>query len=175
MGDHVVKARRDPPDWRDHANWNAMQVAVALASSSAAVAMAVDIVVPKEVWIASWSLDLTAELSQLSTAALLFFGGILTAAGVVLRPSRWKPITSIMVEALGWLCLALGWASFTVAVLAHARSGATITVLLSGGVALGAVWECWLLFSIGLDSLKRVNMIRRTAANMKQLEEGFRD
>ena len=175
MGDHIVKARRDPPDWRDHANWNAMQVATALASSAAAVAMAVDIVVPREVWIASWALDLTTELSQISTVVLLFVGGVVTAVGVVFRPKRWKPITSIMVEAIGWLCLALGWTAFAVAVLANARAGTAITVLFTGGVSLGAWWECRLLFSIGLGSLKRVRMIRRTQGNLRQLEEGFRD
>ena len=175
MGDHVVKARRNPPDWRDHANWNAMQVATALASSAAAVAMAVDIVVPREIWIASKSLDLTTEISQISTVVLLFFGGVITAVGVVLRPKRWKPITSIMVEALGWLCLALGWSAFAVAVLAHASEGTAILIIFTGGVSLGAWWECCLLFSIGLGSLKRVRMIRRTQGNLRQLEEGFRD
>lgn len=152
-----------------------MQLAAAAVSMIAAVAMAVDMVVPAERWVASWSLDLTAEISQISTAALLFFGGILTAAGVTLRPRWWKPISSIMVEALGWLCVALGWTAFTVAVLAHDRGGITITVVLSGGVALGALWECALLFLLGLDSLKQVSMIRRTRGNLKKLEEGFRD
>lgn len=175
MGDHIVTARSEPPDWRDHANWNAMQVAVAAASSAAAIAMAVDIVVPREVWIASKSLDLTAEISQISTAALLFFGGVITAIGVVLRPKRWKPITSIMVEALGWLCLALGWTAFAVAVLARASGGTAITVIFTGGVSLGAWWEFALLFSIGLNSLKQVRLKRQTEGNLRQLKEGLRD
>lgn len=169
MGDHTRRAGRTPPSWRDHANWNAMQVSVCFASFACGVAMLLDMLWDLGGWVASWSLDLTTDLSQISTAVLLIAGGFFAGCGIVVRPKRWKPLTSVVLEALGWLGLTWGWVSTVIAVVAHGHSGVTITVITFTGFALGSAWECYLLSRLAWDSLEQVRRERQTKENIREI------
>lgn len=166
MGDHMARARRNPPGTLDHADMNATQVVVCAISVLVSAVIIVD--VPRDAWSASYSLQYVPPITQVSIAVLLF-GGVPAVFGILARPRKWKPLGSILVEALGWLSLTLGWLSFGFAVMEHSRQGSFIPLVLSFGIALASSWEFSILLRAGLSEYRENQQIKRDGENTRKV------
>lgn len=168
MGDHFARARKHPPGALDHADQNATQVVVSAVSAVMAFALFYDAIAAD--WYVSYSIQHVPVVTAVATGVLLL-GGIPTLFGILIRPERWKPLATILLEFLGWVSVCLGWASFALAVWNHSPDGSTSTLLVTSALSLAALWEAWVLFRTGYQIYNEAKSRKETRENIRKVRD----
>lgn len=175
MPDHAPRARHDPPWLWDRARANALSVRDSVLAVAAGGLIATDALIPDGRWLPSHSLAMIPVWVQAVIAVLLLAGGVMTAAGVLVRRTRsttLAPLTTILLERAGWVCLAFGWGTTAIAIYGNGRLGSTLSLVIMIALTLGAVAKAGLLWGLERDVRREITARKATADALRTLKEG---
>lgn len=169
MPDHVRAAKADPPNFADRSWANTWSLAMTFLAFLVGVVIICDVLTPVE-WYASHSLENIAVPIQLIIGAILILGAISTSIGVLVRPKKWKPSASIILERTGWQVIGFAWAGFTVAMLTNARSGSTLVIIITSFLVLGCYAKSLYLRGVLQDLKMKVVTQRMRTGEHSQVQ-----
>ena len=89
-----------------------------------------------------------------------------------LRSSQLAPLTTLMLERLGWMLLAFGWGTTAVAVRGNGREGSTLFLVVLCALVVGAVVKALLLWQREKEIRAEVEENRETQGELARLGEG---
>lgn len=89
-----------------------------------------------------------------------------------LRSSQLAPLTTLMLERLGWMLLAFGWGTTAIAVHGNGREGSTLSLVILCALVVGAVAKALLLWQREKEIRAEVEEHRETQGELARLGEG---
>ena len=175
MPDHAPRVHHDPMTWWDRARTNVLSLVVTWLSVAAGGLIVTDALIPDGRWLPSYSLAMIPVWVQMLIAVLLVGGGVVTAIGVLVRRVRsytLAPLTTILLERVGWLMLTFGWGTTAVAVAGNGRLGSTLDLVSMSALTLGALLKALLLWQLEREVRREIAAQRVTTDALRLLEEG---
>ena len=172
MPDHAPRPTREPPWIYDRARTNILSLRDSALGILGGALIATDALIPDTRWLASHALAAIPHWVQILIASLLIIGGLITPLGVLIRSWRGRkiaPLTTILMEKIGWLLLTAGWATTAVSTLGNARDGSTLSLCIMTALALGAACKLGLLWQLERQVRGEVRARAQTAAALEKL------
>ena len=172
MPDHAPRARHDPPTLWDRVRANILSVRDFFLSIVGGGLIVADALIPDARWLPSHSLAMIPLWVQIVIAVLLVGGGIVTGVGVLVRSFRGTtlaPLTSILLERVGWLMLTFGWGTTATAVVGNGRLGSTLMLVIVSALTLGSLAQGLLMWGVDRDVRREITARKVTTAALRQL------
>ena len=134
-----------------------------------------DALIPDGRWLPSYSLAMIPLWVQAVIAVLLVGGGVVTGLGVLIRKVRGgtlAPLTTILLERVGWLMLTFGWGTTAAAVVGNGRLGSTLSLVVVSALALGSLAQVLNLWGVERDVRREIHARKAATDALKQLRGG---
>lgn len=175
MPDHAPRARHDPPALWDRVRANVLSVRDFGLSIVAGGLIIADALIPDGRWLPSHSLAMIPLWVQVVIAVLLVGGGAVTGLGVLVRKVRGStlaPLTTILLERIGWLMLTFGWGTTAVAVVGNGRLGSTLALANMVALTIGSLCKVVLLWQLECEVRQEIAARKGTTEALRRLGEG---
>ena len=172
MPDHDPRARHDPPWAWDRARTNVLSLVITGLSVAAGGLIATDALIPDGRWLASHSLAMIPQWVQVLIGVLLIGGGVVTTIGVLVRNIRsvtLAPLTTILLERVGWLMLTFGWGTTAVAVVGNGRLGSTLALANMVALTIGSLCKVVLLWQLECEVRQEITARKVTTDALRRL------
>lgn len=172
MPDHAPRARHDPPALWDRVRANVLSVRDFVLSIVGGGLIVTDALIPDERWLPSYSLAMIPLWVQIVIAVLLVGGGIVTGVGVLVRSFRGTtlaPLTTILLERVGWLMLTFGWGTTAAAVVGNGRVGSTLSLVIVSALALGSLAQALIMWGVDRDVRQEIHARKATTDALRRL------
>lgn len=172
MPDHAPRARHDPPTLWDRVRANVLSVRDFGLSIVGGGLIIADALIPDGRWLPSHSLAMIPLWVQAVIAVLLVGGGVVTGLGVLIRKVRGvtlAPLTTILLERVGWLMLTFGWGTTATAIIGNGRLGSTLALVIVCFLTLGSLAQALLMWGVEREVRREITARKATTAALRQL------
>lgn len=172
MPDHAPRARHDPPTLLDRVRANVLSVRDFVLSVVGGGLIFADAIIPDARWLPSHSLAMIPLWVQVVIAVLLVGGGVVTGLGVLIRKVRGTalaPLTTILLERVGWLMLTFGWGTTATAIIGNGRFGSTLELVIVCFLTLGSLAQALLMWGVEREVRREITARKATTAALRQL------
>ena len=172
MPDHAPRARHDPPTLWDRVRANVLSVRDFGLSIVGGGLIITDALIPDGRWLPSHSLAMIPLWVQAVIAVLLVGGGVVTGLGVLIRRVRGStlaPLTTILLERVGWLMLTFGWGTTAAAVVGNGRLGSTLSLVIMSALALGSLAQVLLLWGVEREVRREIDAQKVTTDALRRI------
>lgn len=172
MPDHAPRSRHDPPTLWDRTRANILSLRDFVLSVVGGGLIVTDALIPDERWLPSYSLAMIPLWVQIVIAVLLVGGGIVTGVGVLVRSFRGTtlaPLTTILLERVGWLMLTFGWGTTATAIVGNGRVGSTLSLVIMSALTLGSLAQALLMWGVEREVRREITARKATTDALRQL------
>lgn len=172
MPDHAPRARHDPPGLWDRVRANVLSVRDFVLSIVAGGLIIADALIPDGRWLPSYSLAMIPLWVQVVIAVLLVGGGVVTGLGVLIRKVRGStlaPLTTILLERVGWLMLTFGWGTTATAIIGNGRVGSTLSLVIVSALTVGSLAQGLLMWGVERDVRQEIHARKAATDALKRI------
>ena len=79
------------------------------------------------------------------------------------------PLTSVLLERVGWLMLTFGWGTTAAAIVGNGRLGSTLSLVAVSGLALGSLAQVLNMWGVERDVRREIHARKATTAALRRL------
>lgn len=172
MPDHAPRSRHDPPALWDRVRANVLSVRDFVLSIVGGGLIIADALIPDGLWFPSYSLAMIPVWVQIVIAVLLVGGGVVTGVGILVRKIRGitlAPLTSILLERVGWLMLTFGWGTTAAAIVGNGRVGSTLSLVIVSALTAGALAQALIMWGVDRDVRREIHAWKATTDALRRL------
>lgn len=172
MSDHAPRSRHDPPTLWDRVRANILSVRDFGLSIVGGGLIFTDAIIPDARWLPSYSLAMIPLWVQIVIAVLLVGGGIVTGVGVLVRSvqgTTLAPLTTILLERVGWLMLTFGWGTTATAIVGNGRVGSTLSLVIVSALTAGALAQALIMWGVERDVRQEIHARKATTDALRRL------
>lgn len=172
MPDHEPRVRHDPPTLWDRVWANVLSVRDFVLSIVGGGLIFTDAIIPDARWLPSYSLAMIPLWVQVVIAVLLVGGGVVTGLGVLIRKIRGTtlaPLTTILLERVGWLMLTFGWGTTATAIVGNGRVGSTLGLVIVSALTAGALAQALIMWGVDRDVRREIHARKAATDALKRI------